>query len=304
MLSLARVEGCLAVNKSAATIGPIKTFEIWKSGLSPKISVANSVHRVNFVDRASLVVYNYLAPLIMSYWTALIKLDVSRIFGSLRKHHCLMGVDDSVFSRDSLVPAWIKGVLVFWNLKVCKGLSHLVEAAKNCTSFQVALSHCCVLWVATFYGNLAGKRILFNRRRFFSFAHINAGGFDSIPIFFTVAQSQPLNWPRFVIRLWHYAYQGSGKCTSSWRCSALRTLYFFNCHFLCGVIKWFISKESIQLLIYTLPQSSLVKSWGRSACCTIIILKHHFGAVFMGSHLFPTEQLGVVLASKSHFYFR
>jgi hypothetical protein len=56
-----------------------------------------------------------------------------------------MGVDDSVFSRDSLVPAWIKGVLVFCNLKFCKGLSHLVEAAKNCASFQVALSNCCVL---------------------------------------------------------------------------------------------------------------------------------------------------------------
>lgn len=68
------------------------------------------MHRVNFVDGAALVVYNHLAPLIVLYLAALIKLSVSWILGLLGWQHSLMWINDGVFSRYSLKAAWIKDV--------------------------------------------------------------------------------------------------------------------------------------------------------------------------------------------------
>jgi hypothetical protein len=56
-----------------------------------------------------------------------------------------MGVDDGVFNRYSLETAWIKGVSIFGNLKISKGLSHLVETAENSCCSQIAFALFCVL---------------------------------------------------------------------------------------------------------------------------------------------------------------
>jgi len=89
------------------------------------------MHRVNFVDWVSTKVYDDLAPLIVTHLLALTKVDVARIFLLLRRQDSLMRVDDGVFGRYGIEPAWIKDVLIFGNLEICKGLSHLVEAAEN-----------------------------------------------------------------------------------------------------------------------------------------------------------------------------
>jgi len=136
------MEGCLAEGEPAATIRPIKTVEIRESSLTPEITVLTSMQRVNFVDWVSSKVYNDLAPLILMHLLALTKLDVARIFLLLRRHDSLMRVDDGVFGRYRIEPAWIKGVLIFGNLEICKGLLHLVEAAKNSACFKQAFFFC------------------------------------------------------------------------------------------------------------------------------------------------------------------
>jgi len=136
------MEGCLALLEPAAMIRPIKTVEIRESSLSPEISVITSMQRVNFVNWISTKVHNDLAALIVIYLLALAKLDVARIFFLLRRTDGLMRVDDGVFGRYRIEPAGIKGVLIFGNLEICKGLSHLVEAAKNGACFKPAFFSC------------------------------------------------------------------------------------------------------------------------------------------------------------------
>lgn len=136
------MEGCLALLEPASMIRPIKTVEIRESSLSPEISVITSMQRVNFVNWVSTKVHNDLATLIVIYLLALAKLDVARIFFLLRRTDGLMRVDDGVFGRYRIEPAGIKGVLIFGNLEICKGLSHLVEAAKNGACFKPAFFSC------------------------------------------------------------------------------------------------------------------------------------------------------------------
>jgi len=93
------------------------------------------MHRVNFVDWDSTEVYNDLAALIVINLLALAKLVVAWIFLLLRRQHSLMRVNDGVFGRYSIVPAWIKDLIIFGNLEICIGLSHFVETAKNGACF-------------------------------------------------------------------------------------------------------------------------------------------------------------------------